>query len=107
MEKKIVEKETQTEKILNFLGLARRAGKLEFGFLALKKSLGKRKVKLIILAEDIAERTEKDIAFLNKNNVPAIKFGQKDIFGQKFKRRNPAILFITDDNFSKGILKLI
>ncbi len=45
------------QEILNFLGLARRAGKVSLGFDAAAEAVTKHKAKLIIIASDISERT--------------------------------------------------
>ena len=46
------------KKICGLLGLAMRAGKIEFGTEACIQGIEKNKVKLIIIATDAAERTK-------------------------------------------------
>lgn len=45
------------QEILNFLGLARRAGKTALGFDAVNEAALKHKAKLIVVSSDISERT--------------------------------------------------
>ena len=56
------------DKILNFLGIARRAGKLSLGFDAAEESVNKKKSKLLILACDVSERTRKSVGIISVND---------------------------------------
>jgi hypothetical protein len=66
-------------KIINLLHLARKSGKLQFGFDACEKSCFKGKSRL----------------------------GTKKLFGESFKTRDVGIISIEDHNFAKGIIRLI
>lgn len=54
------------EKVLQDLSLAKRAGKLVLGFDVVKASLEKSTAFLLISAVDLSEKTNKEVAFLQK-----------------------------------------
>jgi len=95
-------------KILGLLGLATRAGKSVFGTESSKEAIEKNKVKLIIVAEDAADRTKKNFKEIcSKNNIPIrIKLTIEQI-SKSIGQSNKAIVGIKDINFSKEILKII
>ncbi len=52
-------------KILTLLGFASKAGKLSFGMNDTKTSLDKSKSKLIIVANDVSPKSQKEIKFFS------------------------------------------
>ena len=58
---------------LNFLGLARKAGKLIAGTEKVKALITKNQAQLIILAKDISQKTEKEFVFLAKDKIQVIR----------------------------------
>lgn len=61
------------DKILNFLGIARRAGKLSLGFDAAEESVNRKKSELLILACDVSERTRRSVEKISeKGNVKTV-----------------------------------
>ena len=50
-------------KLLNLIGMARRAGCLEIGFEAAAEAIRKNKASLVLIASDTAARTEKELRF--------------------------------------------
>ena len=51
----------EQNKALRLLGLATRAGKIAFGTESVIDTINKKKAKLVIVAEDAADRTKKNI----------------------------------------------
>ncbi len=49
------------EKLLSLLGIARRAGRLSLGFDAATESMQKGRCRLLLLANDLSERTVRNI----------------------------------------------
>ncbi len=49
---------------LSSLGLARRAGKLVFGFETVKTAMQKGEVEIVFSAKDISDKTAKELSFL-------------------------------------------
>lgn len=96
------------EKVLNLLHLARKAGKLKYGFDPVERSCFRGDSKLVIYTNDIAERTKKkllDMAYAY--NIKAVEFGTKELLGKSFKVRDIGIISINDGNFAKGIIDLL
>ena len=96
------------KRLCGLLGLATRAGKTVFGTEACKSGIEKRKVKLVIIAEDAADRTK--INFKQKCNeigIPLWEGLEIETLSKSIGKENKAIIGITDGNFSKEILKII
>jgi len=51
------------DRTLSLLGLCRRAGKMSLGYESVLESIRKEKAQLIIIAENISERTKRNILF--------------------------------------------
>ena len=95
-------------KILGLLGLATRAGKTVFGAEATQEAIQKRKVKLIIVAQDAADRTKRNFEELcNKNEIPIRIILTINEISNSIGQVNKAIVGIRDINFSKEILRII
>lgn len=95
------------DKILNFLGIARRAGKLSLGFDAVEESVNKRKSKLIILACDVSERTRKNVEMLSeRGNIKTVfsEIPMEDIGNAIGK--TVGIISVNDEGFAKRLAEL-
>lgn len=99
---------TNNEKICGLLGLATRAGKTVFGTEACISSIEKRKVKLVIIAKDAADRTKINFKQIcEKMQIPIWEGMEIDILSKTIGKQNKAVVGITDVNFSKEMLKII
>ena len=97
---------TDKEKMLGMLGLAARAGKIVSGMDAVKEKVEKSKVKLVIISEDVSEKSKENIKYVCTNNgVMVIEFSTMEELGKVIGKRNRAIIGITDKSFSDGIIK--
>lgn len=88
--------------LINLLSICRKAGRMEMGFDPAKDAINGGKADLILLAEDISPKTEKEIRFFaDKNNVPVAKSGctQEDFLNGIGKRTG--IIAVCDEGFSK------
>lgn len=95
-------------KILGLLGLATRAGKTVFGTESSKEAIEKKKVKLLIVAEDAANRTKRNFEEICcKYGVPMKIMLTIDTISKSIGQNNKAIVGIKDTNFSEEILKII
>ena len=99
---------TNNQRVCGLIGLATRAGKTTFGTEACMSSIEKKKTKLIIVAEDAADRTklnfekacgQKQIEFKVYLSIEEISRG--------VGKQNKAVVGINDVNFSNEILKII
>ena len=98
----------KNSKVNGFLGLARRAGKLCFGTEACIKEIESNKIKLVIIAEDAAERTKKKFKNLcSQKNIPICESLRIEEISKAIGQQNKAVVGIKDTNFSKEIIKII
>ena len=96
------------QKLLGMLGLATRAGKITFGAEATKEAILKRKVKLVIVAEDASERTKhKFLEIAKVNNIPAYIIMNIDYLSKSIGKKNKAVVGLIDFNFSNAIIEII
>lgn len=95
------------KKILGLIGLAARARNICFGADSVELEIKKRKVKLVVIAEDSSERTkEKFIKLSNEYNIPNIIGGGIDELSKAIGKSNKAIIGIKDINLSNEIQKI-
>ncbi len=95
------------DKILNFLGIARRAGKLSLGFDAVEESVNKKKSKLVILACDVSERTRKSAERISENGNVKTVFSEISMegFGNAIGK-SVGIISVNDEGFAKRLVEL-
>lgn len=97
------------EKILSFLGLARRAGRLAPGHDAAIESIVKNKAKLCVLCFDASERLEREIRHAcsyGGKNIPVIKSGFSAGELSKAIGTKTAVVSVNDEGFSKKLLSM-
>ncbi len=97
-----------TNKIYSFMGLARKADKLAFGYETCERLLKKGKVKLIIVAKDASLNTKKkyENACFHRN-VEIRMFGTKELLGKFIGKRISSVGVILDIGFSNNLIKMI
>ena len=92
------------DKVLNYLGLAARGRMLAIGYNTCMFMMGKRKVKLVLLAEDLAENSvKKMLSLCKRNNVPYVVYGTKEVLSHRTGKDDSGIFGITDENLAKAI----
>ena len=97
----------KNNKILGLIGLAARARKISFGADSVELQAQKRKVYLIILAQDSSQRTkEKFQKISEKYNIPVIITQTIENLSKAIGKNNKAILGIGDINLAKEIQKI-
>ena len=95
-------------RVFGLLGLSAKAGKICFGKDACTDLIEKRKIKLVIVAMDAADRTKKDVKFICDNNNTKICFyGPIESLSKAIGKSNKAIIGIKEENFAKQIEKII
>ena len=83
------------DRLLSFLGICRRAGKLVIGNDPVKESIETEKALLVILASDISQNTLKKIK-------PVIEASQVPCLGKAC-----AVLSVTDSGFATKLCELL
>lgn len=93
--------------ILSRLGFARKASKLAFGFQKSKEALKQRKAKLIVVAADVSNKSEKEIRFFAGDSVPVIRINSTiEELSQAIGLR-AGIVAVTDQGFATAISEQI
>lgn len=93
-------------KVYGLLGLTAKAGKIVFGTEACEEAIEKKKVKLIIIAEDSAERTINNFKQkCEKNKIECYIFGKKEELSKAIGKVNKTVLGVKDKNLAEAIQK--
>ena len=93
-------------KIISYLGLAKRAGKLRSGANTCAFEMSKGRVKLMILASDISENGRKKILKeIRKYGVPYIEPGTLDEISRAVGEEGRSVFAICDKGFAEAVLK--
>ncbi|MCQ2559580.1 MAG: ribosomal L7Ae/L30e/S12e/Gadd45 family protein [Clostridia bacterium] len=91
-----------------WLGLSRKAGKIESGDAAVREALQRKKVCLLILASDGAARTVNTFQKLAVDlKIPWVQFGLKAELGTAIGKPPRTVLGITDPNLASGLQKFL
>lgn len=94
------------QEILNLLGLALRAGKIETGTEKVMASIRAKRYKLVILADDASDNSkEKIIRLAENNNVPLVVWGTSDVLADAIGKGITIAIGIKDAGFAKTIKK--
>ena len=92
--------------ILGLIGLAMKAGKVCFGSDSVEENVVKRKIKLVIIANDSSDRTKnKFIKICKDYNTPIIIDNDIESLSKAIGKSNKAIIGIKDSSFAEAIQK--
>ena len=95
-------------KLSGMLGLAAKAGRISFGQEATKEAILKRKIKLLIIAEDASKRTKTNFLELaTEKKIPIYIIMNIEELSKAIGKKNKAVVGLMDFNFSKAIIKII
>ena len=96
-------------KVLGLLGFASKAGKLSYGFDAVHTALSQKKSKLLLIANDVSPKSQKEVLFFgDKFKTKTIVLDECDM--QTLSHavgRKCGIVSVNDDSFSQGLLSAI
>ena len=96
------------DKVLAYLGLATRAGKLQSGEFSTEKSVKAGKAAMVIVAEDASNNTKKKFTNMcTFYKVPIYIYGTKETLGASIGRELRASLALEDTGFCNAIKKQI
>ena len=97
-----------TDKILSLLGFASKAGKLSFGVHATEWAIKSGKARLVLAANDISEKSVKELKFKASDKIPVevLKTVDIDTLSKKVGK-SCGIVAINDDGFATALLEQI
>ena len=92
------------KKVINYLGFAKKSGNVMAGVNTCTFGMNKGKVKLMILAEDISENSEKKIMKeIRKHGVEFIKYGNSEELSHAIGSQGRSVFAICDDKCAEVI----
>lgn len=93
---------------MGLIGLSMKAGKISFGTEAVADLIEKRKIKLVIVAEDAADRTiEKFRKYADEYKILFAKFGMSEELSKTIGKNNKVVIGVKDKTFAEQIFKKI
>ena len=93
-------------KILSFITLSKKAGRIAAGYEEVRHNIFKNAVHLVILTEDLSEKSSENMKFIcEKYNVRYITITENMETMKKMIRKKSGIIGIKDEGFSCAILK--
>ena len=96
------------DRVLSFLGIAQKAGKVVSGGFLCEKAVKSREARLVILAEDAQKNTVSTIH--NKctfYHIPLCIYGSKEALGHAIGKGDRSCVAVTDQGLANGITKLL
>lgn len=97
----------EKERIGNYVGIAMKAGKISAGDAAAFNALKAKKATLLLLAEDTAAATAKELLVLAEaGNLPVLWWTDKVALGLLVGKSRRGALALLDEGFTRAILKL-
>ena len=95
-------------KVYGLLGLTAKAGKIAFGTDSCEDLIAKKKLKLVIVAEDSSERTINNFKQkCEQSNIDFYIFGKKDDISKSIGKVNKTVIGIKDKNLAGAIKKIL
>lgn len=95
------------QKFLDFLGLARRAGKVSLGFDAAEESVRKKKSKLVVTASDLSDRTRGAVTKITEQanvNMIVSEIPMESLGAAVGKLTG--IISVNDEGFARKLMQL-
>ncbi len=98
-----------SDKILTLLGFAAKAGKLSYGFDSVKTALSQKKSKLVLTANDVSPKSQKEVMFFSdKFKTAAMVLNEYDMETVSHAvGRKCGIISVNDSSFADGVLSAI
>ncbi len=94
------------ERILQLIGLAKRAGKITAGTELVEKEISRGRAKLLILATDISPEVKKNLLYIcEKAQIASIILCDKITLGLCIGKGQRVALAIQDRGFADAIMK--
>ncbi len=97
------------DKVISLLGFASKAGKLSYGFDAVRTALSQKKSKLLLIANDVSLKSQKEVLFFGdkfKTQVVVLNDYNMETVSHAVGRKC-GILSVNDTDFSNGLISAI
>lgn len=95
-------------KVLGLLGITAKAGKIVAGADIVKDLAQRGKLRLVIVAEDASERTQRNMQMVCENNkVPIVTYCKMEELSRAIGQKNRAVIGVKDKSLSAELLKQI
>ena len=95
------------EKLFNKLSVARKAGKITYGFESVKEVVLSGKASLVLLASDLSPKTAKETQFFCKDKAMVVKTDKTMSDFSNAIGVVTGIITITDDGFTKAVKSVL
>ena len=91
-----------------YLGLAKRAGKIIPGYRTCIGMIGRGKIRLLLVAEDVSLNTKNKFESLcSRYHVPYIVYGTSELLSEATGMNGIGVFGITDENIADVMIKEI
>ncbi|MEG1686803.1 MAG: ribosomal L7Ae/L30e/S12e/Gadd45 family protein [Angelakisella sp.] len=100
----------QQSKLFGIVSLSRKAGRLLYGFDSVKEAVQGGEAKLVLLANDISERTQRGMERAAGEATPPTPIMATDLSMEDYARicgKPTGVLAITDKGFAEAAARLI
>jgi len=95
------------DRLLGMLGMAVRAGKVNFGVFMTEKALDDGSARLVIAAEDTGASNRRKIeAKCAQRGVDLIFYSDKESLSQAIGKKDVPVVAVCDEGFGKAIVKI-
>ncbi|SDD44902.1 L7Ae/L30e/S12e/Gadd45 family ribosomal protein [Sporomusa acidovorans] len=96
------------QKLMSLLGLAQKAGKIVSGEFGVQGAIKSGKAKLLIIAIDASDSTQKEYQHLAKSrNIAMFCALSKEQLGGAIGKALRAVVAVTDEGFTKPIVTIL
>lgn len=96
------------KKVDSYLGFAAKSRNLVSGYHTCLHAIKQKKLKLLILSEDLSENTVKKLSKLSQENeIPLRRYGKSEELSKATGSQERGVFGITDGNFADVIMKEI
>ena len=93
---------------MDYYGISTKAGKVIAGTDLVIEEMSKGRVKLVIIAADISEKSMKNmIYYCNKYNTENLIYGSIEELSKSIGKHNKAVIGIKDENLANALKKQI
>ena len=99
--------EQLSDKLLSAMGLARKAGRLVYGFDTVKNAVRERKARLVLTASDVSPKTRENVEFMCGEKIPYIALSRTMEQFSAAVGKPTGVVALIDEGFVKLILGYI